>query len=86
MRGELRKLALAKVYGDVLRIWLDDDDPGMARTMAQLDRKLRDAETIARRIETPVAAICGFLDAWRARRSAPPPKPPNPEASHASAD
>lgn len=86
MRGDLRKAALAKIYADVLRIWIDDDDPGMARTMAQLDRKLRDAETLARRIETPVAAICGFIDAWRARRAASPPPPKPSEATHASAD
>ena len=85
MRGELHKIALAKIFGDMLRVWLDDNDPGMARTMAQLDRKLRDAETLAKRIEVPIAAVCGFIDAWRARRSPPPPKTSD-EASHASAD
>jgi ubiquinone biosynthesis protein COQ9 len=35
---------LASTYGAVMRTWLDDDDPGHARTMAQLDRRLRSGE------------------------------------------
>jgi AcrR family transcriptional regulator len=27
-----------------MRVWFDDDDPGLARTMAALDRRLREAE------------------------------------------
>ena len=32
--------SLALLYASVLRTWLDDDDPGLARTLAALDRGL----------------------------------------------
>lgn len=46
--GLARAEGLALVFARVLRVWLDDDDPGMARTMAELDRRLRDGERIMR--------------------------------------
>ena len=36
----LRGQGLALLYASVMRTWLDDDDPGLARTMAALDRAL----------------------------------------------
>jgi hypothetical protein len=39
-RGMVRAQGLALLYGQVLRTWVDDDDPGLARTMAVLDRQL----------------------------------------------
>jgi len=39
-RGMLRAQGLAMLYASVLRTWVDDDDPGQARTMAALDREL----------------------------------------------
>lgn len=44
--GLVRAQGLALVWARVLRIWLDDDDPGLARTMAELDRRLRQSERI----------------------------------------
>jgi hypothetical protein len=38
MRGALKTSGLAWVYVRTLRTWADDDDPGLSRTMAQLDR------------------------------------------------
>ena len=55
-RGRLRTLGLASVYASVLRTWLEDDDPGQARTMAALDRRLR-------RGERSLKALDGALDA-----------------------
>ena len=43
--GLVRTLGLGSLYAAVFDTWLDDDDPGMARTMAALDRRLRRAET-----------------------------------------
>ena len=40
LRGGIRAQGMACIYADVLRTWLDDDDPGLARTMAALDRGL----------------------------------------------
>ncbi len=67
-RGDLHRLGLAKIYADVLHIWLDDDDPGMARTMASLDRKLRDGEAWLKRLEIPLAMCKGFAGAIKAYR------------------
>jgi AcrR family transcriptional regulator len=39
-RGMIRAQGLAMLYARVLRVWVDDDDPGLARTMATLDREL----------------------------------------------
>jgi AcrR family transcriptional regulator len=38
--GMIRAQGLALLYARVLRVWMDDDDPGLARTMAALDRSL----------------------------------------------
>jgi AcrR family transcriptional regulator len=40
----LGRLGLMRAYVRVLSVWANDDDPGLARTMAALDRSLRDAE------------------------------------------
>ena len=39
-RGIVRAQGLALLFASVLRTWVDDDDPGLARTMAALDRAL----------------------------------------------
>ena len=39
-RGMVRAQGLAILFASVLRTWVDDDDPGHARTMAALDRAL----------------------------------------------
>jgi len=39
-RGMVRAQGLAVLFASVLRTWLNDDDPGLARTMAALDRAL----------------------------------------------
>ena len=43
---------LALVYLNALRVWLADDTEDMAKTMAALDRGLRQAEMLIR--------LCGF--------------------------
>ena len=39
-RGMIRAQGLAALFASVLRTWVNDDDPGLARTMAALDRAL----------------------------------------------
>ncbi len=46
--GALRVKGLAAIWLDALRVWLHDDSPDMARTMAALDRNLRRAERLVR--------------------------------------
>lgn len=67
--GELHRLGLAKIYSDVLKVWLSDNDPGLSRTMAALDRSLRDAEDLSRRIERPLSVISGLARAARSFRT-----------------
>lgn len=42
--GMVRGQGLAVVFARTLRVWLEDDDPGMAKTMVALDRRLREGE------------------------------------------
>jgi hypothetical protein len=50
-KGMVRAQGLALLFASVLRTWVDDDDPGHARTMAALDRALGRGQRLA-----------GFLD------------------------
>lgn len=47
LRGWLRAQALAALYLAVMREWFEDDSPDLARTMAALDRRLRQAERLS---------------------------------------
>ncbi len=46
-RGMVRAQGLALLFGSVLRTWVNDDDPGLARTMAALDRALSRGQRFA---------------------------------------
>jgi len=46
-RGALRAQGLALLFASVLRTWLHDDDPGLARTMSALDRALARGQRVA---------------------------------------
>lgn len=46
-RGALRAQGLALLFSSVLRTWVRDDDPGLARTMAELDRALARGQRFA---------------------------------------
>jgi len=46
-RGKLRTVALEAIYLDTFKVWLDDDSADLARTMAALDNRLRQAEQFA---------------------------------------
>lgn len=83
--GCLRIPEMAAVYARVIPVWLDDDDPGLARTMAALDRRLRRGERCVEAVEEVCATarrlLCAFLPrrgdgAGRARGATPPPPPP----------
>ncbi len=50
-RGIIRAQGLAVLFASVLRTWIHDEDPGLARTMAALDRALARGQRFA-----------GFLD------------------------
>jgi AcrR family transcriptional regulator len=46
LNGHMRAQGLVVVMARTLNIWFEDDDPGMARTMAALDRELANGERI----------------------------------------
>jgi hypothetical protein len=46
-KGILRAQGLAMLYANVLRTWIDDDDPGLSRTLAALDRELARGQRLA---------------------------------------
>jgi len=50
-KGMIRAQGLSLLFASVLRTWIDDDDPGQARTLAALDRALASGQRWA-----------GFLD------------------------
>lgn len=85
-RGSIRTIGLASVYASVFRTWLDDDDPGMARTMAALDRRLRRGERNLQAVEGLCGSLTGvgrrlgelFAGQRRDRSKEPPSAGPEP--------
>lgn len=48
VRARIARRALQLAYLRAFRVWLEDDSPDLARTMAELDRRLGELETLAR--------------------------------------
>ena len=73
--GSLRRAGagpvLALVYARVANVWLRDDTPDLSRTLAELDKRLDQAESVARWTE------------WLDRRDPRPAAEPGPEAQPA---
>ena len=72
-KGILRGQGLALLYASVLRTWLNDADPGLARTMAALDRALARGA----RLSGVLDELCRFVPTrcppgrwWRRSRGA----------------
>jgi AcrR family transcriptional regulator len=68
-RGVVRAQALTLLYARVVATWAEDDDPGLAKTMAVLDRELARGQQLSGLLDT-LLAIPGRLQSgrWRARR------------------
>ncbi len=86
--GLVRTVGLGSVYRGVFHIWLEDDDPGMARTMAALDQRLRRGERTIGAVEDTVGGVMrvvrdlpgvlrSLLSGAR-RRDTPEPPPQQP--------
>jgi AcrR family transcriptional regulator len=56
-KGTVRAQGLALLFAQTLRVWLDDDDPGLAKTMAALDRALTRGQSWARLLDDLCALI-----------------------------
>jgi AcrR family transcriptional regulator len=68
LRGDLRAQGLVLVMARTLRVWIDDDDPGLARTMAALDRELASGERMLNLIGDLCRLVPRLGPGWRARR------------------
>ena len=80
LEGQLRAAGLGTVYASVYRTWLSDDDPGLAKTMAALDRRLRRGERTLQSIDETVSKLCGFANCCAAaarKRTKPADADPN---------
>ncbi|GEP08391.1 TetR/AcrR family transcriptional regulator [Methylobacterium gnaphalii] len=61
--GRLKLQGTVIAFTRVVQVWLDDDDPALARTMARLDKEIRQGERFmeraddARRLTAPLRAI-----------------------------
>jgi AcrR family transcriptional regulator len=82
--GALRVAGLGLTYASVFRVWLEDDDPGLARTMAALDRRLRRGERALGTLERLQTAATRFSDAMREGVRAARQRPPGPQAGTSS--
>lgn len=54
-RGAARVAGVAALYAEVLKTWLHDGDPGHAKTMALLDKRLRRGEAVLGQIDSSVS-------------------------------
>lgn len=84
--GFVRTAGLGSVYMRVFNVWLDDDDPGMSRTMAALDTRLRRGERTLGTIEGVVGGVTriatdlpGLLRAAFSGPRRPRPEPREPQ-------
>lgn len=71
-KGMVRSQGMALLFACVMRVWINDDDPGLARTMAALDRELARAGRWAGFLDDLCAipeAACRARERFRARRS-----------------
>jgi AcrR family transcriptional regulator len=66
-RGMIRAQGLAMLFASVLRTWVNDDDPGQARTMAALDRALGRGQRFVGFLDD-LCAIPSNLCRFRSRR------------------
>lgn len=70
----LRVAGLAGIYAKAFGVWLDDDTPGLDRTMAALDRSLRKGEDWLAGMESACGNlsrfVCGLVPrGWKRRDS-----------------
>jgi len=78
--GALRLAGLGLTYASVFRVWLEDDDPGLARTMAALDRRLRRGERAIGGLEQLGSAMWRFGEALREAARTARSGPARPQA------
>jgi AcrR family transcriptional regulator len=66
-RGALRAQGLACMFAQVLRVWVEDNDPDLSRSMAELDRALTRGESWSRLLDDLCAVVPPPPRRWRRR-------------------
>jgi len=61
VRGALRVRAVGLIYAANLRVWLNEESQDMAKTMADLDRRLRRAESLMEQATGMVENVSGLM-------------------------
>lgn len=76
--GCVRIAGLGGVYARTAKTWLEDQDPGLSKTMAKLDRQLRSGEQALKTVEDICGGVSRLFGALRPgrRREARPAEPP----------
>ena len=60
-RGAIRVRAIGVIYAANLRVWLNEESQDMAKTMADLDRRLRRAESLMEQASGMVDNVSGLM-------------------------
>ena len=64
-KGVVRRAGLLSLYRTIFSVWLNDDDPGLAKTMAALDRRLRRGENWLKRADAACDRISTILSGFK---------------------
>ena len=78
-RGAFRAQGSALIFARALRVWVDDDDPGLARSMAALDRGLAGGASWSRLLDD----LCAVIPTLRPRRRRRPRRDEDDQAAAA---
>jgi hypothetical protein len=68
LQGCVRAQGLVAVLARTYRVWFNDDDPGLARTMAALDRELANGERALNMLDSFCRFVPRFGGGYRRRR------------------
>lgn len=78
--GGMRAQGLSLMFARIMQTWLNDEDPGLARTMAKLDSELAKGERFAKFMNELCRFVPGCSPRRDERRDTPPRAEPGPNA------
>lgn len=80
--GRARVAGLVSIYANLLKAWLDEDDPAYPRTMAALDRSLKRGEGVLQSLNDAQSFACRIAKIFRPSKPAKKSgdTPPQPQA------
>jgi len=82
LAGSIRAKGLAVLFARVLGVWLEDEDPGLARTMAALDQELARGAKLLGMLDD----VASIAVPWRKRRASAASRETGPEAAPAAGE